>query len=442
MRRNERGRWRESVADVARLGLLAEYDDARDLVRAAAAMRERGYERLDTFTPYEIPGLEHILGIRRTRVPLITLLAAITGATVGYLVQWWTNAVAYPIQVGGRPLHSAPAYVPITFETTVLFGGIATFLAVLALSRLTRLWAPVDEIEGFERATVDRYWLAVDWRDPRFDPERTATELEATAPLRVVRPPSRARLAVVRGAPIAPILIAFVFPPLAALLGGCDVAGPEPNFSLERMINQPRDDPWESSTVFPDGKVMRDPPPGAIERGRELGPPGLIEGGEDGAWARDVAIEPDAALLARGRERFDIYCAPCHGVDGAAATYVAKSMSLRPPPSLVEGEEGALEPGRVFHAATEGWGLMPSYQHQLSIRDRWAVTAWIEVLRLRAEVPLDSLDPQLRERAQRELAAAPPASAEERAVPEPRGMAPREPGLPAATPTAQPEERP
>ncbi|HVS11947.1 MAG TPA: quinol:electron acceptor oxidoreductase subunit ActD [Planctomycetota bacterium] len=388
----------ETTADPRRLGLLAEYDNPADLVRGAASMRERGYRRLDAFTPYEVPGLAETLGVARTRLPLVTLVAAAVGGTLAYLIQWWTNAVAYPIPVGGRPLHAAPAFVPITFETAILFAGVATFLGVLVLSRLTRLWAPIDEIDGFERASVDRYWLAVDRRDPSFDPERTARELEDTGPLRVVGPPSRPSLGIVR---CLPPLILVMLP----FLAGCDVAGPEPNFSLERMIHQPRYDAWEASAVFADGKAMRDPPAGSVHAGSVLGPPALVEGRTDGRWVEQVVPEVDAALLRRGRDRFEIYCAPCHGIDGEAATSVAQSMSLRTPPPLVDGDARTLPPGRVFHVATYGYGLMPAYGHQLSIGDRWAVAAWVEVLRLRFGVPLESLPPALYERARRELEA-------------------------------------
>jgi hypothetical protein len=176
----------DRIADPMRIALGAEYGTPEALLAAAKHLRHLGYRRLDAFTPFEVAGIEEVLAIRRTRIPLVTLIAGLVGVTVGYLVQWYCNSFDYPIDVGGRPLHPLPAYIPITFETMILFGALATFAALLFTSRLPEPWNPLLEVEGFRRATIDRYWIGVDARDPSFDPERTERELRATEPLRVV----------------------------------------------------------------------------------------------------------------------------------------------------------------------------------------------------------------------------------------------------------------
>lgn len=174
------------VVDPMRVAMAAEYDSGDALLRAAAALRARGYARLDAYTPIEIEGLEEQLSIPRTRIPLVTLIAGALGVAVGYLIQWYCNSVSYPIDVGGRPIHSAPALIPITFETMILFGAIATTIALFAASRLPELWSPLFDVAGFERASIDRYWLGIDERDPHFDAPRTREHFFATAPLRIV----------------------------------------------------------------------------------------------------------------------------------------------------------------------------------------------------------------------------------------------------------------
>jgi hypothetical protein len=110
----------------------------------------------------------------------------LTGAAVGYLIQFWTKAIDYPINVGGRPDDSAPAFIPITFETAILFGALSTFFGLLWLCRLPRLWHPVFEVEGFERTTTDRFWLCVDRTDPCFSADSLMRKLEDLGALRIV----------------------------------------------------------------------------------------------------------------------------------------------------------------------------------------------------------------------------------------------------------------
>jgi hypothetical protein len=170
-------------------GLLAEFDSADKLLAAIARARADGYRRLDAFLPFPIEAVEDALELPRSPVRVVVLIGGITGATLAYLIQWWCSAVDYPLNVGGYPPHSIPSFIPITFETTVLLAALSAFIAVFAFCGLPRLWNPLFEVDGFERASIDRYFLAVDARDVRFDADRTKKELEAGAPLRVVRVP-------------------------------------------------------------------------------------------------------------------------------------------------------------------------------------------------------------------------------------------------------------
>ena len=141
--------------------LVAEVDSPERAVVAALRARELGYVRLEAYTPFPIAALDNALEIRRTRIPLVVLGAGLTGAAIALLIQWWTNAVDYPLDVGGRPLFSIPTDVPIVFETTVLFAAITAFAAVLLAGRLPRLHDPIFDLPGFERTSVDRFWVVV-----------------------------------------------------------------------------------------------------------------------------------------------------------------------------------------------------------------------------------------------------------------------------------------
>lgn len=166
-----------------RSGVLAEFESPEALVRAVDHLVARGYTRLDTFTPFAIKDVEQRL-TAKSPVPAIMLGAGIFGAIFGYVVQWWCNAIDYPINVGGRPLNAAPAYIPITFESAVLFSAVTGFIAMLALAKLPALWSPVFEVPGFERASIDTFWVGVDLTDPQFDGAVT-DELSTLGAMRV-----------------------------------------------------------------------------------------------------------------------------------------------------------------------------------------------------------------------------------------------------------------
>ena len=141
--------------------IVAEFDKAEHVVAAAERVRALGFRQVEAFSPFPIPELDEALAIRRTRLPLLVLLAGASGAGIALAVQWWTNAIDFPIDVGGRPTNSLPTHVLIVFETTVLFASITAFVGALVASGLPRLHDPVFDLPGFERTTLDRFWITI-----------------------------------------------------------------------------------------------------------------------------------------------------------------------------------------------------------------------------------------------------------------------------------------
>lgn len=169
---------------------------------------------------------------------------------------------------------------------------------------------------------------------------------------------------------------------------------------FDPMQRQQKYKAYEPSDYYPDGSAMRQPPPGTVQYGSVL-PASLALGvGPDGKPLAQMPVEPSADLLARGRERFDVYCAVCHGVLGDGQSQVALNMSLRRPPSLHQFRE--LPDGYLYQVVTRGFGLMPSYANQLPIRDRWAVVAYVRALQLSQHATLEDVPPAERDRLQKE----------------------------------------
>ena len=165
--------------------LLAEFSDAHALADAVRQLRDAGLTELETFTPFEVCEVQESLPLRRPRLPLACLVGGAVGAGAAFLVQWWLNAWNYPLNVGGRPLDSFPAFVPIAFEGAILGGALGTVIAFLAYCGLPRLWHPVFEVEGFERASVDRFFLRISRRDPRYDQALVLRLLRASGSLQL-----------------------------------------------------------------------------------------------------------------------------------------------------------------------------------------------------------------------------------------------------------------
>jgi hypothetical protein len=163
-------------------GLLAEFGDQDRLLEAARRARAAGYTRMDAYTPYPVEGLAEALGFERTRVPLLVLLGGILGGAGGYGLQYWLNVRNYPINIGGRPLNSIPSWIIVTFEMTILGAALFAVLGMLALNRLPMPHHPVFGVPEFELATTNRFFLAIEASDPRFEAEIVSEFLETLNP--------------------------------------------------------------------------------------------------------------------------------------------------------------------------------------------------------------------------------------------------------------------
>ncbi len=164
--------------------LMAEYETAEALLAAAQVVHDAGYRHAEAYAPYAIDGLSEALGFRRSRIPAFTLVGGLVGGAGGYLMQWYAATVSYPEEIGARPLHSWPMFVPVTFEMTILFAALTAFFAVLIGNRLPRLAHPIFDAPDFDLATRNRFFLCLRRDDPAFDEVSAAALLDSTRPLR------------------------------------------------------------------------------------------------------------------------------------------------------------------------------------------------------------------------------------------------------------------
>jgi len=166
-------------------GLMAEFDDPGSLVTATGRAHHEGYRCMDAYSPYPIEELHEALGSHHTRLPLIVLIGGLIGCLAGYTLQYWVSAMAYPINVGGKPFHSWPAFVPVTFECTILGAALSAVLGMLALNGLPQPYHPVFNVPRFALASRNRFFLCIESTDPKFDLETTRRFLETLNPREV-----------------------------------------------------------------------------------------------------------------------------------------------------------------------------------------------------------------------------------------------------------------
>jgi ActD protein len=162
--------------------VLAEFDSPEALVAAAGKTIARGYRKVEANSPFPVEGLDEALGFHHSRVPLITLIGGVIGCVGGFFMEWYSAVKHYPMNIGGRPLNSWPAFIPIAFELTILCAAIAAVLGMLALNGLPMPYHPLFNVERFERASRDRFFLCIEATDLQFNREATKQFLESLNP--------------------------------------------------------------------------------------------------------------------------------------------------------------------------------------------------------------------------------------------------------------------
>lgn len=374
-------------------GFLAEFPTVDALKSAAAKVREAGYRRWDTHTPYPVHGLDRAMGVRPTILPWLVLGAGITGGLVALGLQWYANAYDYPLIISGKPLFSIPANIPVTFELIVLFSALTAFFGALALSLLPQFWHGAFSAKRFAAVTADKFFVSIDAADKQFDEAATGELLESlgATSVEICRDPATGRdiPAWLYWAGAVVVSLALL-PPLWAAWMRAAPSGRTRIHFITDMDYQPK---FKAQTANPffaasDGRAMRLPVPGTVAQGELREDDHLYLGKVDGQWAKALpeSISVDMATMERGRERFRVFCATCHGLsgagDGMTAIRAAKRQDPKwvPPLDLSSQAVREQEVGSLFNTITHGVRNMPAYGSQIPPDDRWAIVLYLRAL--------------------------------------------------------------
>lgn len=437
----------ENKVEPELLGLLAEFNDPESLMEASRKVRDAGYNRWDTHTPFPVHGIDEAMGIKYTILPWIVAACGLTGGTIAISMQYWMNAVDYPFLISGKPLFSIPACIPIMFELSVLLAAFGAFFGMLGLNQLPKLYNPIFKSDAFRRATNDRFFLSMDASDPKFSEIDTGEFVKSLNPNHVeefwsdVESPKLPRNLKL-GLSLFGVLMLM---PIALVAYKRSTVTDNPRIHIiPDMDFQPYLKAQNTTTIFGDGREMRPHIPGTIPRGHykddnipfyyglkvlpedqdvitiaaqdeakadekkpaEAKP---AEGANADAqaaaedklaslpWVTEFPMPVTDKMMARGKERYRIYCSVCHGLGGEGDGLVTlRAMDLQQGtwvrPASYHTDNVRKQPvGRLFHTITNGVRKMPAYGPQIPPEDRWAIVLYLKALQKSHQVDADTL---------------------------------------------------
>ena len=416
----------EVTSDQENVGLLAEFPDEKQLIAAAKEMRSAGFEKLDAFTPFPIHELDAALKVPSTRLPWLVLGAGLTGGAVAMALQWWTNAVDYPLIISGKPLFSLPANIPVTFEVIILAAAFTAFFGMLALNGLPKLANPLLRSERFKSVTSNGFFLLVEATDARFDPvgtEQTLRREGAVYTELLTQPTSSAALP----RPIwlgAIVLGSLALLPPAMIASSRSTTSDKPRLhNFFDMDFQPKYKSQTTSTLFADGRAARGRVAGTVSRGTTIGnsdyllginseqeatihstsisnDPNAKESGPD--WVTEFPVSVTDQLIDRGQLKFNIHCAICHGKGGygnglASLRAIELQQGTWVPPTSIHADYVKKQPiGQLFNTITNGIRKMPAYGNQIPVEDRWAIVLYLRALQRSQDASVEDVPEQLR----------------------------------------------
>ena len=367
------------MSDKILYSYTAIFDTPDDIIHAAEKVSKDGYTKYDVNTPYPLHGMNKAMNLPPSKLGYLSLVVGLSGALAALLTMYWMSAVDYPIIVGGKPLFSFPAYVPVMFEVTVLSASIATVLGMLFIFfKLPNNSHPLQGTEYMKMVSSDKYGISISADDPKFDEsviKNLLSELHAKHITAIYYDNEEINH---KHNILEPKFVGFLL--IAALFTSGTTY-----FTLNKLMfmlpfnwmsEQAKLNPQHSSDIFSDGYGMRVPVKGTIARGylpyQFAGQPEL---------AGEKLINPlpfSKEVLSIGQRKYDTFCSPGHGYNGEGDSRLRGQFPN--PPSLHSEKVRNWSDGRIYAVLMDGQNIMPSYTSQLDDEERWATIHYLRAL--------------------------------------------------------------
>lgn len=355
--------------------IAARFDNPNTFINAVNRVSGLGLTKWDVNTPYPLHGMDKAMKLKPSKLGYVTLFFGLSGTAAALLLMWWTMSVDYPMIIGGKPFFALPAFIPVTFELTVLFATLATVIGMIAVFfNLPKNSHPLHDTDYMRRVSADHFGIYVEASDDKFNAVELRdlfTSLNAVA-IDEVHLPLKEKYPV-----LAPKFITFLIITFFVVAG---ITYFTLNYLLymepfDWMYAQSKVNPQERLETFGDGYGMRQPVKGTVARGflpyQFMGMPAPAE-------SLVNPIVPTVENIDLGKRKYLTFCSPCHGnfADGDSRL----RGQFQNPPTLHSSRSREMNDGMLYHIITNGQNAMPSYAPQVTREERWAIINYIRVL--------------------------------------------------------------
>lgn len=358
--------------------VTALFDSADEIINAAKAASEAGYKKFDVNTPYPVHGMEKAMKLRPSYIGYVTLFFGLAGAAFAFLFMSWVSIYNYPLVIGGKPFFSWPAFVPITFEITVLSAAIGTVSVMIALMfKFPHASHPLHDTNYMKKVSSDKFGISISAIDKLFDENKIKSFLQGLGGKEIETIYEENKRDEIK---------MFDFRFVTTIILVAVVTAGTTYFTLNKLLlmvpfkwmgEQDKVIAQSESTFFKDGFGMRPPVDGTVARGYL---PYEYKGAPDSVLKSISNPLPlDKFVIEKGKSRFDTYCSPCHGYFGKGDSRLHDQFPK--PPTLHSDKVRNWPDANIYNVITNGQNnIMPSYEKQISREDRWAIVEYVRVL--------------------------------------------------------------
>ena len=356
-------------------GITALFNNPDAITSASHKVADAGFTKWDVNSPYPIHGIDKAMKMKSSTLGFVTLVFGLTGVAVALFFMWWTMSVDYPMVIGGKPFFSLPAFIPVTFEVTVIMATVSTVVAMFAFFfGLPRNSHALHDTDYIKKVSRDHFGIVIESTDPKFDERLTLEFLKSLNPVstEIIYEPEEEKYPI-----FEPRFLVFLFGVAVVVSVGTYLMLNKLMYiqPFNWMDDQAKIIPQSKSEFFSDERGMRLPVEGTVARGFIPYP---FAGEKEPKEVLSNPYFPTKENLDLGQRKFLTYCSPCHG------NYAEGDSRLQGqfpnPPTLHSDRARNFPDGMIYHIITNGQNVMPSYASQVTRKERWAIVNYIRVL--------------------------------------------------------------
>ena len=356
-------------------GVAALFTKPDDIINAASKVANEGYSKWDVNTPYPLHGMDNAMKLKPSKIGYITLFMGLCGAASALMLAYFTNSIDFPLVIGGKQFFALPAYIPITFELTVLFATVSTVIAMLIIFfKFPSNNHVLHDTPYMKKVSLDRYGIVIESADPKFEQSKVEELLRSFGPesIETIYHKEEVKFPI-----FEPKFISFLILTAIAVSAGTYITLNKLMFMVpfNWMMYQDKIIPQSRTELFEDERGMRSPVKGTVAKGFIPYP---YMGIDEPQEYLSNPLLPSIENLKLGKKKYLTYCSPCHGNFGDGDSRLKGQFPN--PPTIHSQRIRNFEDGRFYHIITDGKNIMPSYAAQISREERWAIVNYIRVL--------------------------------------------------------------